>query len=109
MCSVAQPARPRIARLASSSSDVDPEGEAPVTGVAVVELDRFRVVGEGCDHPAGQAWLRGVARVVVEDLLAGEDPQLLVGEPCVAECCGGPLGLPGAGEDGDQEALRAED
>ena len=41
--------------------DVDPEGEAPVAGVAVVQLDRFLVVGECCDA-AGQARLRGVAR-----------------------------------------------
>src|SRR5215212_7603798 len=32
--------------------DLDPEGGAPRAGVAVVELDRFRVVGEGCDDSA---------------------------------------------------------
>jgi hypothetical protein len=47
--------------------DVDPEGEAPDASVAVVELDRFRVVGERCDDAVGKARLRGVARVVVED------------------------------------------
>src|SRR3954453_12269754 len=61
--------------------DVDPEGEAPVAGVAVVERDRVRVVGEGCDDAAGKTRLRRVARVVVEDLLAGEDPQFLVANP----------------------------
>ena len=77
--------------------------------MAVVEVDRFLVVGEGRDGTTGQARLPGVARVVLEDLLAGEDPQLPVGESGGTERCGGPFGLVGVGEDGDEEALRVED
>src|SRR3954465_11124125 len=88
--------------------DVDPEGEAPVAGVAVVERDRVRIVGDSCDDATGKARLRGVARLAVEDLLAGEDPQLLVGEPGRAEWCGGPLVLLGVGENGVQKAFTVQ-
>jgi hypothetical protein len=48
--------------------DVDPEGRAAVAGVPEVEVDGLLVIGEGRDDATRQALLRGVARVVVEDL-----------------------------------------
>src|SRR4051812_11328540 len=88
--------------------DVDPERGAAVTGVAVVEIDGFLVIGEGCDDTASQALLRGIALVVVEHLLPGERPQFPVGESGSAQRSGSPFGLVGVGEDGDQEAFRIE-
>jgi hypothetical protein len=60
--------------------DVNPQGAAPVAGVAVVKVEGL-LVGERRDDAAGQALLPGVARVVVEDLLAGEDPQFPSANP----------------------------
>src|SRR4051812_16401371 len=59
--------------------NLDPEGGPAVAGVAVVELDGLRVVGDGGHDAAGKVLACGVAGVVGEDLLAGEDPQRAVG------------------------------
>src|SRR3954468_15879264 len=60
---------------------VDPQRGPAVAGVAVVEVEGLRVVGEGRDDAAGHALLLHVPGVVVEDLLTGEGPQVTIGEP----------------------------
>src|SRR4028118_2102273 len=103
------PADPAAAPRGVAVGRVPPQGEAPVPGVPVVEIEGLLVVGDGRGDAAGQAHPCDVAGVVVEDLPAGEDPQLLVGEAGGAQRCRGLLGLDLAGEDGDQEPLRVED
>src|SRR3954454_6111858 len=53
--------------------DVDPQRGPAVAGVAVVEREGFRIVDNAGDGAAGLALSCGVAGVVGEDLLAGED------------------------------------
>src|SRR3954469_15342699 len=50
---------------------VDPQRGPAVAGVAVVEVEGLRVVGEGRDDAAGHALLLHVPGVVVEGLLPG--------------------------------------
>src|SRR4028119_750467 len=56
-----------------------PEGQAPVPGVPVVELEGLLVVGDGRGDAAGQAHPCDVAGVGVGGLPAGGGPPLLGG------------------------------
>jgi hypothetical protein len=61
--------------------DVDPQRGAALAGAAEVQLDGVRVVGDGAGDALGQAALGLEPLPAVQDLLAGVDPQVAVGEP----------------------------
>jgi hypothetical protein len=61
--------------------DVDPQGGAALAGIPEVQLDGVRVVGDGAGDALGQAALGLEPLPAVQDLLAGVDPQVAVGEP----------------------------
>ena len=88
--------------------DVDPQRRAAVTGVAEIELDGGWVVGDGADDPPGQGPLGQEPLVILQDLLAGIDPQVAIGEPLVPQRRLGKLSVVSILEDGDQESLRVE-
>jgi len=88
--------------------DVDPQRRAAVTGVAEIELDGGWVVGDGTDDPPGQGPLGQEPLVILQDLLAGIDPQVAIGEPLVPQRRLGKLSVASILEDGDQESLRVE-
>jgi hypothetical protein len=67
-----------MARLASASSGTAPTGRSSLTGVAEAELDGVRVVGDGADEPPGHGPLGQEPLVIIQDLLAGVDPQVAV-------------------------------
>jgi hypothetical protein len=60
---------------------VDPQRGAALAGAAEVQLDGVRVVGDGAGDALGQAALGLEPLPAVQDLLAGVDPQVAVGEP----------------------------
>jgi hypothetical protein len=87
------------------SGNADPECGAAGAGVAEVLLDGIGVVGEGAGDALGQAPFGLEPLPAVQDLLAGVDAQVGLGEPSLGQGCIGLLGLVGVLKDGDQEAL----
>jgi hypothetical protein len=85
--------------------DMHPQGGVALVGIAEVQLDGVGVVGEAAHGPPSQGPLGEEPLVVVQDLLAGVDPQVRLGEPGFG--LRGP-GLLGVFEDGDQEPPRVE-
>jgi hypothetical protein len=63
--------------------DVDPQRGAALAGVAEVLLDGVGVVGDGADDALGEAAFGLEPLPAVQDLLAGVDPQVGLGEPGV--------------------------
>src|SRR6266508_4585847 len=88
--------------------DMHPQGGAALAGVAEVQLDGVGVVGEAAHGPPSQSPLGQEPLVVVQDLLAGVDAQVGLGEPSFGQRGLGPLGLVSVLEDGDQEPPRVE-
>ena len=101
---------PRTARLASASSGTcTHSAERPCAGVAEVQLDGVGVVGDGTDDALGQVALGQEPLPAVQDLLAGVDAQVAIGEPGGRQRGLGLLGLVGVFQDGDQESLGVEE
>jgi hypothetical protein len=65
-----------MARLASASSGHAPTGRSSLPGVAEAELDGVGGVGGGADDPPGHGPLGQEPLVIIQDLLAGVDPQV---------------------------------
>ena len=80
-----------------------------LAGGAEVELDGVGVVGDGAGDALGEAAFGLEPLPAVQDLLAGVDPQVALGEPSVRQGGPGLVGLVIILEDGDQEALGVED
>jgi hypothetical protein len=78
-------------------------------GRAEVLLDGVAFIGEGAGDALGQAPFGLEPLPAVQDLLAGVDAQVGLGEPSLGQGCIGLLGLVGVLKDGDQEALGLEE
>jgi len=89
--------------------DMHPQRGAALAGIPEVLLDGLGVIGDGTGDALGQAAFGLEPFPAVQDLLAGVDPQVALGEPGGDQRRPGPLGLLGVLQDCDQEALRIED
>jgi hypothetical protein len=65
--------------------DVHPERGAALAGVAEVLLDGVGVISEGAGDALGEAAFGLEPLPAVQDLLAGVDPQVALGEPGVGQ------------------------
>jgi hypothetical protein len=88
--------------------DVDPQRRAALAGITKVQLDGGWVVGDGADDPPGQGPLGQEPLVILQNLLAGIDPQVAIGEPLVPQRRLGKLSVASILKDDDQESLRVE-
>jgi len=88
--------------------DMDPQGGAALAGGAEVQLDGGGVVGNGTGDTLGEAAFGLEPLPAVQDLLAGVDPQIAIGEPSLGQRRPGLFGLVGVLQDGDQEPLGAK-
>jgi hypothetical protein len=81
--------------------DMDPQGGAALAGAIEVALDAVGVDGHGSYHLPGEAALGEIPLVVVQDLLAGVDPQVAIGEPSLLQRRPCLLGMVVVLQDGD--------
>jgi hypothetical protein len=87
---------------------MDPQGGAALAGAVEVALEGGGVVGEATHDPPGEAALGEVPLVFGQDLLAGVDPQVAIGESSRLQRRPGLLGVVVVLQDGDQESLGVE-
>jgi hypothetical protein len=88
--------------------NLDPQGGVALASVTEVLLDGVGVVGEGAGDALGEAAFGLEPLPAVQDLLAGVDPQIAIGEPSLGQRRPGLFGLVGVLQDGDQEPLGAK-
>ena len=88
--------------------DMDPQGSPALAGAIEVALEAIGVDGHGSYHLPGEAALGEIPLVVVQDLLAGVDPQVALGEPSRPQRRPCLLSVVVVLQDGDQEPFGVE-